>query len=150
VRAGTCRAPAPGMAITSYRDLEAWRLADELRRRIIAITARSPARVDGRFCSGIRDAAGSVCRNLAEGFERYHHRQFAFFVRVALGSLGETDDQLEEACQRGYLSAAELAELRRLGQRVRLTLKGLLKHLTRPPHWRGPPRSATLALTFHL
>ena len=126
------------MAITSYRDLEAWQLADDLRWRIIAFTARAPARTDGRFCSGIRDAVGSVCRNLAEGFERYHHRQFAFFVRVALGSLGETDDQLEEAYQRGYLSPAELDELRRLGQRARLTLKGLLRHLTRSEAPRRP------------
>ena len=90
------------MAITSYGTLEAWQLADELRRRIIAVTARAPARADGRFCAGIRDAIGSVCRNLAEGFKRYHHRQFAFFVRAALGSLCETDDQLEEALQKGY------------------------------------------------
>jgi len=114
----------------TFRDLEAWQVANELRQDVLAITARLPAATDHRFCTGLRDAIGSVCRNLAEGFERYHHRQFAFFVRVALESLAEVSDQLEEALQRTYITRDEYERLNRLRERTKQLLKGLLSHLS--------------------
>lgn len=117
------------MGARTYRDLEAWQLADDLRREVIAFTAKPPASRDLRFCSGIRDAAGSVCRNLAEGFGRRRPREFAQYARIALGSLAEVQDQFLDARHRHYLSNADFTRLLALSERVRQTTKGLHAYL---------------------
>ena len=119
------------MGARTYRELEAWLLADDLRREVIALIARPPVCEDFRFCNNLRDAAASVCRNIAEGFARRRPRQFASFMVIALGSLAETSDQLLEARHRRFLSAAEHRRLERLTERVRQTSESLLRHLER-------------------
>jgi len=117
------------MGARSYQELEAWLLADDLRRQVIAFLDRSPARNDLRFCNNLRDAVGSVCRNIAEGFGRRRPRQFASFVVIALGSLAETSDQLLEARHRGLLTAPEHDEFARMVSRARDTSSALLHYL---------------------
>jgi len=119
------------MAARAYTELEAWQLADDLRREVIALSARPPFSEDLRFCNNLRDSCASVCRNIAEGFARRRPRQFAHFMVIALGSLAETSDQLLEARHRGLLSDAELESLTRLTVRVRRTSEGLLRYLQR-------------------
>ncbi len=121
------------MGVRTYRDLDAWRLADELRVGVIAFTANALASRDFRFCNGIRDAAGSVCRNLAEGFARRRPREFAAFVRIALGSVAEVQDQLLEARHRQYLIDEEYRRLWALSERTRQTTKALGKYLRNLP-----------------
>jgi four helix bundle protein len=60
---------------------------------VIQLTERDGIRSDGDFCGQARRAANSACRNLAEGFWRYSHREFAHFVNIARGSLGELLDR---------------------------------------------------------
>jgi four helix bundle protein len=117
----------------TYRELEAWQLADDLRVGVIAFTASAPACRDFRFCNGIRDAAGSVCRNLAEGFGRRRPREFAAFVRIALGSLGEVQDQLLDARHRHYLNEGDYLHLWALSERIRQTARALGSYLISVP-----------------
>ena len=119
------------MGAHTYQELGAWQLADDVRREAIAFLDRPPARDDFRFCNNLRDAAASVCRNIAEGFARRRPRQFASFMVIALGSLAETSDQLLEARHRGFLSAAEHTRLKRLSEGVRHTSENLLRYLER-------------------
>lgn len=118
------------MGAKTYRDLDAWQLADDLRAAVIALTANRPASRDFKFCDGIRDAAGSVCRNLAEGFGRRRPREFAAFARIALGSLAEVQDQLIDARHRKYLSDDDYQRLWAVSERVRQTTKALAKYLS--------------------
>ena len=48
-----------------------WQLANELRREVIAFTEMPPVSRDYKFCSQIRDASSSACRNTSEGFGRF-------------------------------------------------------------------------------
>ena len=123
-------APSPHVGARTYRELDAWRLADDLRAGVIAFTANRPASRDFKFCDGIRDAAGSVCRNLAEGFGRRRRREFAAFVRIALGSLDEVQDQLIDAKHRKYLSDVDYKRLWTLSERARQTTKALGRYLS--------------------
>jgi four helix bundle protein len=43
--------------------------------------------LDLKLRSQITDAAGSVCRNIVEGFRRRSHREFARYLDHATGSL---------------------------------------------------------------
>ena len=57
-----------------------------------------------------RDAARSAPRNIAEGFARYKHKEFAQFVRIANGALAEVLDHFIDAVDNGYLSAEKLPQ----------------------------------------
>jgi len=136
------------MGATSFHDLEAWRLADDLRREVLAFTNRPPVAGDRSFCTHIRETSSSVCRNLAEGFGRRQPTQFLPFVVIALGSLAEVQDQLLDATERRYLADADYTRLRHLSERTRQTTDGLRRYLTRCVRRRqrrkpnGTPRTA--------
>jgi four helix bundle protein len=117
------------MPITDHRQLVAWQLANELRQRVFVFTARAPAARDFEFCGQIRGACRSVCRNIAEGFYRYRHGEFAQFVNTAKGSLGETLDDLQDALQSGYVTEPEFNEMWQLSKRCMAAVNGLHRHL---------------------
>jgi len=91
------------MGVKDFRDLVAWQLADELRREVIAFTEREPTVRDFRFCSQIRDAISSACRNTSEGFGRFRPAENARFLEFAHASLCEVQDGLIEAKQKKFL-----------------------------------------------
>jgi four helix bundle protein len=117
----------------SHRDIEAWRLAHDIRGRIVELTDRANVKKDFVFCDQARRAAGSACRNLAEGFYRHGHPEFAKFVNFALGSEGELLDCLEEAGQKNYVHGDELADLTRRIHHAMAAASGLRKYLQRTP-----------------
>jgi four helix bundle protein len=83
-------------------------------------------------CSGFRDAAGSVCRNLAEGFARYESGEIVQFFRYALASLADVKDYLKECEERGVIDAAELARLVDRCEHTKATATKFMKpHLTK-------------------
>lgn len=55
----------------------------------------------------LREAARSGPRNIAEGFARYKHPDFARFVRIAKASEVELINHLQEAHESNYLTAGE-------------------------------------------
>lgn len=69
----------------------------------------SPAH-DFKFRDQLSDAARSAPRNIAEGFARYRHKEFAQFVRIAKGSIAEVLDHCIDAVDNGYLAENELPE----------------------------------------
>jgi four helix bundle protein len=66
----------------------------------------------------LRDAAGSVTRNIAEGFGRYRHREFAPFLSIARGSVFELDDHPRDGVARHYWDAEATKELHGLCTRT--------------------------------
>ena len=99
-------------------DLAAWQLAWELKRKVYAFTKKPEAARDGDFCKDIRRAARSAPHNTCEGFYRFSPGDFAQFLSVARGSLGEVRDQVRHALDEQYLSEAEFAELLHLADRA--------------------------------
>ena len=99
------------MAIRDHKDLQCWRIADALRSEVIAISAKKEAAADFKFCNGFRDTAGSVCRNISEGFARFESAELVRFFRYALASIAELKDYLNECRKRGLLDDADLAKL---------------------------------------
>jgi four helix bundle protein len=123
------------MPIRDHRGLIAWQLADELRTLIFQMTATGPAATEFRFRSQIRDSISAGCRNLAEGFYRFEHREFAQFTRIARGSLGETRDLLVEGGMAGYFQTDQLQRAQNLEKRAMVAVSRLHRYLrsTRAP-----------------
>jgi four helix bundle protein len=117
------------MAVRRYQDLEAWQLADELKREVYALVASSPAKNDRRFCQQIFDAAASGPSNLSEGFGRYAHAEFARFSRVAKASILETHNHVGDGYDRGYWSADTRDRVQQIADRAAGATTRLIAYL---------------------
>ena len=114
-------------------EFDAWQLAWELKERIVAFTALPPAVRDGEFCKEILKAARSAPDNISEGFYRFNPTDFANFVRIARGSLGEVRNQLRHAHSCKYLNDAEYGEIDRVCRRAMGAATGLRLYLLSLP-----------------
>ena len=92
-----------------HTELVCWQLANELRQLIISQTDNERVAEDYRFTTNLRDAISSACRNQAEGFYKFKHREMRPFFNIARASLGETLDGILDGEQRGYFPR-EIAE----------------------------------------
>lgn len=118
---------------TSHRDFAAWQLAYELRRQVIPVLRRILQARDYQLYKNMREAARSAPRNIAEGFGRFKHKDFAKFVRIAKGSEQEILEHLLEAHTEGYIDKQELARLEKLTRRAIKAAAGLARYLESTP-----------------
>ena len=116
-----------------FRQLDCWQLANQLKRALYALSRREPVVHDFRFADQVRDAAASAPRNIAEGFGRRTHKEFAHFLDIARGSLNECQNHLIDSVDRGYLTTEEAGELMTLSNRALGALAGLQRHLRNTP-----------------
>jgi four helix bundle protein len=113
------------MGVERYEDFDAWKLANELRKRVIELTARDRVKIDRRFCDQIRSSAASITANIAEGFGRYSDADF-LLLRYARGSAFETREWLRDGLDRGHFTEMTLGETMSLLDRA----TGALTRLT--------------------
>ena len=78
-------------------------------------------------------AASAVCANIAEGFGRGSHADFARFLIIAAGSLREVENYLTDIADRGYLSEVQLQAAFGLTDQTSAKLGGLIAYLRRTP-----------------
>ena len=117
----------------SPEEFDAWKLAWELKERVVALTATKAAARDFKFCDEILESARSAPDNISEGFYRFNPPDFANFVRIARGSLGEVRNQLRHAHASKYLPDEEFRELSRLCRRAIGACTGLRLYLLSLP-----------------
>jgi four helix bundle protein len=111
-------AVADGVGARTYRELQCWQLASELRRRVFAILATPPANRDFKFCDQLRDSARGGPRAIAEGFGRFRPTEFARYLEFARASLMETQSHLDDALDCGYITQDSRDELMSLADRA--------------------------------
>ena len=109
-----------------FTELAAWQLADQLRLLILEITSNPSVARDFKYCNQCKDAARSAASNITEGFGRYRHRDFARFLRYALGSLAETRHLLMEGRDKRYLAEPIASRLLNLSAAVDRATKNLM------------------------
>ena len=121
------------MGFRSHREFAAWRFAYELRRALIPLLRKLLHAHDYGLHKNMQEAARTPPRNIAEGFGRFKHRDFARFVRIAKASEVELLDHLLEAHTSGYIDAKELAELEHLTKKAIKAATGLIRYLENTP-----------------
>ena len=87
------------------------------------------------LASQLLRAAGSSCANIAEGFSRYHPKEFARFLRMANGSLSEVIEHLTAAVQIGAATPEQAANNASTARRARGAASKLIVYLkdAKPP-----------------
>ena len=93
-------------------EIRAWDKARQLVKRIYQITDQGQFVRDRGLQNQIRRASVSVVSNIAEGFERYGDSEFAHFLSLAKGSLGEVQTQLLIATDIGYIDFHNFSKIK--------------------------------------
>lgn len=117
--------------MTSFRELDVWKYAMDLTDAVYDIVKKFPQ--DERYALGdqLRRAVISIPSNIAEGFGRESHADFAHFLSQAKGSLYEVDTQLEIAVRRGWIASPDVPS--GLMNDISKLLGALSRHLRSTP-----------------
>jgi len=81
-------------SLKTFEELDCWKKASELRRNLSELVSRFPSDEKYRLVDQIIRASRSVTANIAEGFGRFHYKEYAQYCRQARGSLYELIDHL--------------------------------------------------------
>ncbi|HOD12131.1 MAG TPA: four helix bundle protein [Candidatus Omnitrophota bacterium] len=81
--------------IKSFRELKIWSLGKDIVLEIYERTKIFPKEELFSLVSQMRRSAISIPSNIAEGFSRYHNKEYRQFLFHALGSCSELETQLE-------------------------------------------------------
>ena len=94
--------------VQSYRDLVVWQKSMDMVAEVYKIVGLLPLNEQYALSSQLRRAAGSVPANIAEGFGRWHKREFVRFLLIANGSVKELETHLMLAVRLGFLKGKNI------------------------------------------
>jgi len=117
------------MTITTYRDLDIWKLGIDLVKEIYQLTKTFPKEETYGLCSQMRRAVVSIPSNIAEGFKRRHNKEYKQFLYITLGSSAEVETQITIAKELKYITGEKeeslLDKLDHLGRMITNLMKKL-------------------------
>ena len=105
---GTLAVAPPKKKIESYRDLLVWQKSMDLVVAVYGIVAKLPLNEQYGLSSQLRREAGSVPANIADGFGRWHAKEFTRFLLIANGSVKELETHLLIAIKLGFLRPKDI------------------------------------------
>jgi len=115
--------------VRRFEDLKCWQKARELANAIYDLTEQSHFARDYKLRDQIRDAAGSVMHNIAEGFDAGYNVEFIRFLKLARRSASEVQSQLYLALDRKYITQEELDRAYNLATQVKQLINALITYL---------------------
>ena len=99
------------MAIKDYKDLQIWQKGIDITDKVYSVTEDFPKSELYGLTSQMRKASVSIPSNVAEGFARYHNKEYRQFLYISLGSCAELETQMIIASKRNYVTQKKLKEL---------------------------------------
>ena len=112
-----------------FTQFDAFERCREFARGVGKHLSRGAFSKDPVLTTALRKTLLSVYSNFGEGFERDGNREFAQFLSIEKGSIGETRAQLIYALDFGYLKPETFSELDDLAQTATACLGGLIRYL---------------------
>jgi four helix bundle protein len=120
----------PMARVERVEDLEVWKLARVMTRRVYELTRTGEIAKDFGYKDQVRRAALSVMLNICEGFERESgDRDFKHFLSVAKGSAGELRVAFYTGIDCGYSSQEQFEELMQLALSTIRMLSSFIAYL---------------------
>lgn len=115
--------------ITSFEELEIWKEARRLYKKVLALIKIDVVAKDFRLSNNMKEAAGSVMDNIAEGFERDSRLEFVNALSYSKGSTGEVRSQLFRGFDSEYWDESELNELNEEYKNLASHIANFIKYL---------------------
>ena len=119
----------PPPKIRSFNDLEIWRQGIKLVEDIYLVTRTFPKEELYGLTSQMRRSAVSVPSNIAEGFARFHNREYRRFLYMSIGSCAELTTQVIIASRLKYIDEKEADILLNATDEISRMTMGLIKKL---------------------
>ena len=115
--------------IERFEDLLSWQKARQLANLIYNLTSCSAFSKDFNLRDQIRDAAGSVMHNIAEGFDAGSTPEFIRFLKMARRSSSEVQSELYLALDYKYITSEQLNEAYLLATESKRLINGMIGYL---------------------
>lgn len=117
------------MKIARFEDIEAWKSARVLRKRLDDATRSRFFDEDRDLRRQIRKAAVSAMANIAEGFDGGTDLEFRRFLRIAKRSATEIQSHLYAALDSRHLGREDFDELYEGCVKVKALIGGFIRYL---------------------
>ncbi len=115
--------------VERFEDLEVWQLVREFCKDVFRITRYEKFFKDYDLKDQLNSSSGSVMDNISEGFERDGRKEFAQFLSISKGSIGESRSQLYRAFDRNYIEKSEFEILYQKTITISKSLAGFIGYL---------------------
>jgi len=103
--------------------------ARELTKEIYRITKKDLFSKNFGLKEQIRHSAVSIMANIAEGFARRSHKEFANFLSIAHASVAEVQSHLYVALDQNYVSQEDFEHLYSCADEISRMIQGFSKYL---------------------
>jgi len=97
--------------IKNFQDLRIWQIGIEVVKDIYILTKKFPKEELYGLTSQMRRSAISIPSNIAEGFRRYHNKEYRQFLYIGLGSCAELETQIIISNELDYINETDKTEL---------------------------------------
>ena len=97
--------------IKNFQDLRIWQIGIEVVKDIYILTKKFPKEELYGLTSQMRRSAVSIPSNIAEGFRRYHNKEYRQFLYITLGSCAELETQIIIANELDCINETNKTEL---------------------------------------
>jgi len=104
--------------IQRHEDLLVWQKSMDLVIESYRLAQRLPLNERYGLASQIRRASVSVPANIAEGFGRWHKKEFLRFLLLANGSLKELETHMEIGRRLTFFASSELTKALKMADEV--------------------------------
>jgi four helix bundle protein len=115
--------------IRTYRDLDIWKKSMQLVKKIYNITDKLPKIEIYGLSNQMRRSAISIPSNVAEGFRRYHNKEYRQFLYIALGSCAELETQVTISKELNYIKESEEKDILEFTDHIGRMISNLIKKL---------------------
>ena len=115
--------------IKSFKQLKIWQKGIEIVKDIYTLTKQFPKEELYGITSQMRRSAISIPSNIAEGFKRYHSKEYSQFLHIVLGSAAELETQLIIAKELGFINEENLNDISEKLDHIPKMISSLLNKL---------------------
>lgn len=120
------------MGVRQFTDIRAWQSARRLTGAVYELSDVMDTQRDFALRDQLRRAALSVMNNIAEGFGRNSHADFARFLDMARGSVCEVQSMLYVCEDRCRFPADLIASARSIAQQTIAQITAFQEYLRNP------------------
>jgi len=115
--------------VENFEELECWKASRTLVLLVYKTSTSSKLSKDWDMTRQIRRAALSVMNNIAEGFSRYHRKEFIHFLDISKSSAAEIKSMLYVIEDLNYPDKEQTIILHQQADKTRNLILGLIRYL---------------------
>jgi four helix bundle protein len=117
-------------SLRSFTDLKCWQAARDLRIYVFELVKNFPSDEKYRLCDQMIRSSRSVTSQIAEGYGRFHFKEYMQYCRQSRGSLEELKDHSIAALDSQLINQETYNEIISMHETTLKLLNGYIKYLS--------------------